>query len=53
MLADVQVIAQSDADGGIDLTDGAGDYSIRSLTDDSYKLRIRVQPSLNFWSIRV
>jgi len=46
----VQVIAQSDADGGVALTDGAGHYSIRGLTDDSYRLMIRVPPSLNFRS---
>jgi hypothetical protein len=49
-LANVQVIAQSDADGGVALTDGTGHYSIRGLTDDSYMLMIRVPPSLNFRS---
>src|SRR4029079_2685354 len=49
-LAGVQVIAQSDVDGGVALTDGAGHYSIRGLTDDSYRLMIRVPPSLNYRS---
>jgi hypothetical protein len=49
-LAGVTVSADGESDSGAALTNGAGQYTIRGLRDGSYRLQIRVPPSLNFRS---
>ena len=49
-LTGISVTANGQSHGGIDTTDGAGNYVIRGLADDTYELSIRVPPTLNYRS---
>ena len=49
-LAGVDVSANGQSSGGAVLTDASGNYAIRGLVDDTYKLSLRVPPTMNYRS---